>query len=528
MFGIDTISSLLGAWLLAIESEESVVEGIGMSTTETAPVSPGSFEQRLDSAPLTRAMGLLWLLSAGLIALDGFDFFVIGVALPFLRRDFGLDTATVGAVASAVVVGSLVGSLTLGPITDRVGRRPMLIVDVVLFVVATAGTALAWNAASLIAFRFLVGVAIGADYPISVAYITENVPARYRGRLVIGAFTFQAVGAMLGALTGVLVLHLFRALYPDPEPLAVQYAWRWMLGVGVALALLVAAVRLAVQLESPRYHISRGEYAEASAAASQLLGEPITITAEGEPPPETEPVALATLFTPLHRRSTLLASLPWFLQDIATYGIGIFTPVIIAMLALSTETDFMVREMKSAQGSALVDVFLIGGFLWAVALVDRLGRIRLQIIGFGGMALGLLLLAASGLVASGNGLETGLVLAGFLVFNLMMNAGPNATTFLLSGEVFPTRLRATGAGFAAAFAKAGAVLGTFVLPIAAKAWGMPPLLVGLAVICGLAAVITYCFRIETTGQLLEAVQDWERSQAIPAPPPSLTPPPQGG
>ena len=479
----------------------------------TATVASQSFEQRLDNAGLTRAMGLLWLLSAGLIALDGFDFFVIGVALPFLKRDFGLDAITVGAVATAAVVGSLVGSITLGPITDKVGRKPMLIVDVVLFVVATAGTALAWNAASLIAFRFLVGVAIGADYPISVAYITENVPARYRGRLVIGAFTFQAVGAMLGALTGVGVITLFQAIYPDPEPMAVQYAWRWMLGVGVVLAVIVAAVRLTVQLESPRYHISRGEYAEASEAASQLLGEAIVITAEEEPPPETEPVALTKLFTPTHRRSTLLASLPWFLQDIATYGIGIFTPVIIARLALSTETNVLVREIKSAQGAALVDVFLIVGFLCAVVLVERWGRMRLQILGFIGMAVGLLLLATSGLVTTGSGAETGLVLTGFLVFNLMMNAGPNATTFLLSGEVFPTHLRATGAGFAASFAKAGAVLGTFVLPIFTKSWGIPPLLVGLAIICVLAALITHRVRIETTGQSLEAVQDWERSQS---------------
>ena len=494
----------------------------------TATIPSQSFEQRLDKAGLTRAMGLLWLLSAGLIALDGFDFFVIGVALPFLKRDFGLDAVTVGAVATAAVVGSLVGSITLGPITDKVGRKPMLIVDVVLFVVATTGTALAWNAASLIVFRFLVGVAIGADYPISVAYITENVPARYRGRLVIGAFTFQAVGAMVGALTGVAVITLFQVIYPDPEPLAVQYAWRWMLGVGVVLAIIVAAVRLSVQLESPRYHISRGEYAEASEAASQLLGETITITAEEEPPPETEPVALSTLFTPTHRRSTLLASLPWFLQDIATYGIGIFTPVIIAKLALSTEASFLVREIKSAQGAALVDVFLIIGFLCAVALVERWGRMRLQILGFLGMTVGLLLLATSGLVSAGSGAETGLVLAGFLVFNLMMNAGPNATTFLLSGEVFPTHLRATGAGFAASFAKAGAVLGTFVLPIVAKSWGIPPLLVGLAAICVLAALITHRFRIETTGQSLEAVQDWERSQVASSASLSVPSPHQGG
>jgi MFS family permease len=451
-------------------------------------------------------MGLLWLLSAGLIALDGFDFFIIGVALPFLQRDFGLGAATLGAIATAAVAGSLVGSLTLGRLTDQVGRQPMLILDVVLFVVATAGTALAWNAASLIGFRFLVGVAIGADYPLSVAYITENVPARYRGRLVIGAFTFQAVGALLGALTGVVVLQLFYALYPDPEPMAIRYAWRWMLGVGVAMALAVAAVRLSVSLESPRYHLSRGEYAAASEAASQLLEAPITITPEIEPPLEPEAATYGALFSRRHRRSTLLASVPWFLQDIATYGIGIFTPAIIAMLAFSGETDFLVQAINSAQGAALVDVFLMVGFLCAVVLVERLGRMRLQIVGFLGMAVGLLILAASDLLPSGSGAEAGLVLAGFLVFNLTMNAGPNSTTFLLSGEVFPTAIRATGAGFAAAFAKAGAVLGTFVLPILAQAWGLPPLLVGLALLCGLAAAITHRFRLETTGQSLEAVE----------------------
>lgn len=472
-----------------------------------------SFEERLDASPITRTMWLLWLLSAGLIALDGFDFFIIGVALPFLKEDFGLSAAAIGIVATAAVAGSLVGSLTLGPVTDRVGRQLMLIVDVAIFVIATAGTALAWDATSLMAFRFLVGVGIGADYPISVSYITENVPARFRGRMVIGAFAFQAVGALLGALTGLVVIHLFRSLYPDTDQMAIQYAWRWMLGVGVLLALLVAIVRLSFSLESPRYYISRGEYADASDAATQLLETPMTITAEMELPAVAERPTYGDLFNLHHRRSTILASVPWFLQDIATYGVGIFTPAIIGMLAFAGETDFMVREMNAAKGSAAVDLFLILGFLCAILLVEKLGRIRLQIAGFVGMAVGLSMLAASSQLPSGSRGELLWVIAGFLVFNLLMNAGPNATTFLLSGEVFPTSMRATGAGFAAAFAKAGAVVGTLVLPIVQTAWGVPSLLIALAVCCLVAAVVTAVFRIETTGQSLEAVQRLEEATA---------------
>ncbi len=477
----------------------------------TASVNSISFEAQLDAAPITRTMWLLWLLSAGLIALDGFDFFIIGVAMPFLQRDFGLDAAAMGAVATAAVAGSLIGSLTLGALTDRVGRELMLMVDVAIFVIATSGTALAWNLAALVAFRFLVGLGIGADYPISLSYITETIPARHRGRMVIGAFSFQAVGALLGAITGVAVIQLFRLLYPDPDQMAqmaIHYAWRWMLGVGLLLAIAVAILRLSFSLESPQYLISRGEYAKAAAAATQLLERPITLTAAVEPPP-SEPPTYGALFSTEHRRGLILASAPWFLQDIATYGLGIFTPVLIAALAFAEEPDLMVRELNAAQAAAAVDLVLILGFLCAILLIERLGRIRLQIIGFLGMAVGLSLLAGSSFLVAGSRSAILIVLLGFGIFNLMMNAGPNATTFLLSGELFPTAIRATGSGFAAAFAKTGAVAGTFLLPILQQAWGWPPVLIGLAICCLLAAGITWSFQIETSSQSFVSIQALE-------------------
>jgi MFS family permease len=475
------------------------------ATEEPIFEEPISFESKLDQSDLTRPMWMLWALSAGWIALDGFDFFIIGVALPFLQRDFGLNSAAIGAVAVAAIAGSLVGSLTLGPITDKIGRQLMLIVDVAIFIIATAGTAFAWNATALIAFRFLVGVGIGADYPISVAYITENVPSRLRGRMVIGAFTFQAVGALLGALTGLAVIYWFQQIYPDSVQPAIQYAWRWMLGVGLIMAIGVAILRFSFLLESPRYYIARGNYDEASKAATILLGEPIAITAETDPPSREPNLKYGALFSHQYRRRTIFASVPWFLQDIATYGIGIFTPAIIGTLAFAHADSFMAREMASAKGAAIVDLFLIVGFLIAVWLVDRAGRVRLQVVGFLGMAAGLAILAASDRLPANSGANLIVVFVGFFVFNLMMNAGPNSTTFLLSGEVFPTSIRASGAGFAAAFAKAGAVLGTFALPLVQQSLGTPTMLLLLSLICVFAAGMTYIFRVETAGRSLESV-----------------------
>ena len=466
-------------------------------TLTSATIAPNpSFEQRLDASNLTRPMKWLWALSAGLIALDGFDFFIIGVALPFLQQDFGLSTAEVGAIAVAALAGSLVGALILGAITDLVGRQRMLIVDVILFLVATLGTVVAWNVASLIIFRFLVGVAIGADYPISVAYITENVPARLRGRMVVGAFTFQAVGALLGAITGLVVIYGFQVLYPDSVQPAVQYAWRWMLGVGLVMAIAVGILRFSFLLESPSYYLARGEYDAASKAASILLEEAIILTPETDPLSQTPKLAFADLFSPTYRRNTLFASIPWFLQDIATYGIGIFTPVILAALAYSTEGNLLAKEFAAAQGAAIVDLFLVAGFLLAVLLIDRLGRIHLQIIGFLGMAIGLTVLAIASLLHLPPRWNLMVIFIGFFIYNLMMNMGPNSTTFLLSGEVFPPSIRATGAGFAGAIAKAGAILGTFTLPFIRETGGETTLLFMLILVCLSAAGITYLLRVE--------------------------------
>lgn len=463
-----------------------------------------AFEQQLDASPLTRSMGLLWLLAASFIALDGFDFFIIGLALPFLQQTYHLTPVAVGAIASAAIVGSLVGSLAFGPITDRIGRQRMLVLDIALFLLASVGTVCAWDTLSLIGFRGLLGVAIGADYPLSVAYITENVPARLRGRMVIGAFTFQAVGALLGALSAIALMQFLPRLAPADVALRPDL-WRWMLGVGIIPVLLIAWLRWRFAFESPRYYLARGDYEAASRAATQLLGQAIVLTPATDPPDRDPPLPYTALFSPAYRRHTLLATLPWFLQDIATYGMGIFTPTLMALLAFADQTDWQQRTLAAATGAAVVDLFLIVGFLLAVVLIDRVGRMPLQITGFIGMALGLVLLALAGDPTFNPASHLGWVLAGFVIFNLCMNCGPNATTFLLAGEVFPTAIRASGAGLAAAIAKAGAVLGAFALPWLQHQWGVTNLLLLLAGCCLLAAGVTYGFRLETKGRSLSAI-----------------------
>jgi nitrate/nitrite transporter NarK len=200
---------------------------------------------------------------------------------------------------------------------------------------------------------------------------------------------------------------------------------------------------------------------------------------------------------------------PWFLQDLGTYGIGIFTPTILAR-TVGHDYDFarnvsalVERDMLAAKGAALIDILLIVGILAAVFLADRVGRIRLQILGFIGCAAGLALAMLSQHTLEPS--RTVLLFGGFMLFNLMTNIGPNSQTYLLAGEVFPTNLRGKGAGLAAAVGKVGAVLTAFLFPVLLAGFGVTTLLAALITTSLLGALITWRFRIETTGVNLEKI-----------------------
>ena len=205
---------------------------------------------------------------------------------------------------------------------------------------------------------------------------------------------------------------------------------------------------------------------------------------------------MATLFSPRYRARTALVTIPWFLMDIATYGVGLFTPVILGSIEISGRTRGLVaHDLALAEGSGIIDLFLLFGFLLGIWSVPRFGRIRMQCIGFAGMAVGMLMLmAAVGL--TNLGLHIPLVFTGFIVFNLLMNAGPNSTTFTLAPILFPTQLRGTAGGFAAGVAKLGATFGVFLLPILEERFGVSNVLGIVSAVSLLGLILTLSLRRE--------------------------------
>jgi MFS transporter, putative metabolite transport protein len=301
-------------------------------------------------------------------------------------------------------------------------------------------------------------------------------------------------------------------LYENPD----IGAWRWMYASTLLLAVPVTIGRFFV-VQSPLWLMFRGRVEEAEAATHRLLlrDPPYPKTVVLQHPQgggrDQEKVQWSALFRGTNLRRTILASVPWFLQDLGTYGIGIFTPTILAtVIGASIEhprntAELIQSDILATRGAAFIDVLLIVGIVFAVALADRVGRIRLQILGFIGCAIGLLIAALS-LHVSGT-LSAVLIFIGFMLFSFMTNIGPNAMTYLIAGKVFPISIRGTGAGFAASFAKIGAVMTAFLFPILLKDIGTDLLLLILVGTSLLGAVVTWVYAIETKGVNLEHIQE---------------------
>ena len=461
----------------------------------------------LPSAPMTGMQWLIWSLAAAGKFFEGFVVFMTGVALPLLSSEFNIGAAEHGVIGAASLFGILVGAVGLGGLSDRFGRKPMFVAEMFIFCVFLVLLCFCTNYVELVICLLGLGLSLGCDYPTAHMIISESIPSTSRGKLVLGAFAFQAVGALGGTAVGYLVL----STLPEIS------AWRWMFASAIIPAVLVTIGRFYI-VESANWLSSKGEIEKAERAATRLLVRKPQYPAEvklaardgqtvtGHKSTQT----YASLFNSVNRRATILASVPWFLQDLGTYGIGIFTPTILAAAVGANSdharsvTDLIANDITAAKGAALITALLIVGIVFAVALADVVGRIALQVLGFIGCAAGLFLASLSSNFEGGT--KTLLIFAGFMLFNFMTNLGPNAQTYLLAGEVFPTAIRGKGAGFAAAFAKIGAVATAFLFPILLVGIGTQALLYGLIATSILGAIVTWMYRIETTGVSLDSLE----------------------
>lgn len=460
------------------------------------PTWPGG--ERIKTNSITSTQWFIWWLACAGKFFEGALVFMSGLALPLVVMTYSVSAYEKGFYTAAVLIGIFIGALFLGGLADHFGRKRMFVVEMLVLLVFLLAAIFSVNYIMLLISLVGVGVALGCDYPTAHLIIAESVPTRMRGRLILGAFGFQAIGAFFGVLIAYCVL----LLYPKPD------AWRIFYSVLLIPVIVITLSRLYIP-ESSMWLSQQNKLKEAKHNLKHLLKRQRFLYIRCNPIKKKGHDRLAAIFKQKSRRATILTSVPWFLQDLATYGIGIFTPVILlSVFGFSTTqlsynvSSVMHADRVSARYTMILDFMLILGIMAAISLVDKVGRIGLQIIGFIGCALGLLVVA---LAFHFDQAALSGILLGFVIFNFMTNLGPNTQTYLLSGECFPTRLRARGAGFAASVGKIGAILTAFFFPVLQRKLGVTCILEILVVASLLGALVTWCFRINTRDLNLEQI-----------------------
>lgn len=428
-------------------------------------------------------------LSGAGMFLDGFDVSVIAVALPGLKKQWEISGAMEGIVASSAIVGMFLGMLFGGKLADALGRRKMYMIDLSGFVIFALLAALTQNAWQLIASRFLLGLFIGGDYPISSSITAEFTAPQKRGRFIILMSLFWQLGAFFAYFTGIL-------MYPIGES-----AWRWMLGLGAVLAAITLILRHKVP-ESPRWLRQHGRIAEANevmAAITAIRGEYFAPTEPQQVREDSEARKSRLygtwweLFSPTMIRSTIFCSVFWFAFAVSFYGIQMYTPSILEPFTKG-------NTILAYIGSSIIALLGVAGAAIGMYTVEKVGRRPQMLWCFVGM---IVVLGALALITDPS-VGVLIVLLAFAI--LLANLGPGVLDMVYPNELFPTRLRASGTGFAGSVSRIGAILGVGVFPAMVENWGMSRatwLFAGVAVF---GLVVSYFLAPETKGKTLEELE----------------------
>ena len=426
--------------------------------------------QRLDALPFTRQHRKLLVGSGVGWALDAMDVGLVSFILAQLVVTWGATPGQLSWVASAGFIGMALGASLGGLLADRIGRRSVFALTLLVYGIATGASALSWSIGSLIVLRFVVGLGLGAELPVASTLVSEFAPPRIRGRVIVILEAFWAVGWTLAALIGYFVV-----------PLG-DDGWRWALALGAIPAVYSVVVRMGLP-ESVRFLESRGRHAEAeaavrrfeesagvatptdgtapldgtapsgsTAAAERSDGTPSLVKPSAEPSPTdgTTPTTgrIAALWSAGLRRRTACLWLVWFCVNFSYYGAFIWLPTLLVADGFSL--------VKSFEYTLIITLAQLPGYAVAAVLVETWGRRPTLAAFLVGSA------AAAGVFASAGSVP--MVLLGGCLLSFF-NLGAWGALYAVTPEVYPTALRATGARWAAGTGRIASVIAPLLVPV---------------------------------------------------------------
>lgn len=406
--------------------------------------------ERLDRLPFTRMHAKLLGGSGVGWALDAMDVGLISFVMAALSAQWNLDQTTLSVLGSVGFVGMAIGASVAGLLADRIGRRQVFALTLLVYGLATGASALAAGVGVLVLLRFVVGLGLGGELPVASTLVSEYAPRAIRGRMVVILEAFWAVGWLAAALIGYLVV-----------PIS-DNGWRWALAAGILPTLYAVYVRLNIP-ESVRFLESQGRFDEAEAAvrtfeSSAGIAAPSRTSDSATVPGATAtttqaqadtgaPTSPTSIWGPALRVRTAALWIVWFCVNLSYYGAFIWIPSLLVAQGFGL--------VKSFEYTLYITVAQLPGYAIAAILIEAWGR-RPTLVTF---------LAGSAGAAALFGVASTpwqIIAAGCLlsVFNL----GAWGALYAVTPELYPTAIRARGAGAAASFGRIASIVAPLSVP----------------------------------------------------------------
>jgi sugar porter (SP) family MFS transporter len=446
------------------------------------------------AAPPSRARNaLIWIFGALGGILWGYDTGVISGAMLFIKKDIELTPLQQGMVVSGLLVGAMFGAGFSGRLSDRFGRRRLILAAGVVFTIGTAGAVLASAAWPLIAARFVLGLGVGIASAVVPLYLTELAPKETRGALT--------------SLMQLLVTIGIFVAYVTDYALSDSGAWRWMLGLGAVPAVLLG-LGIYFQPESPRWLVKRGHVDQARSVLARLRGgdekvidvELEEIREADRADAEQHAMGLRDVVGPVLRPALLLGlGLVFFQNFMGINTIIYYAPTLLTKLGFGTGGAILANV-----GIGAVNVLMT---LPALKLLDKVGRRSLLHVGSVGMFLPMLVLGA---VNSAGVTDTSvllpLTLVSILVYIASFAVSWGPVQWVMLPELFPLRMRGAAVGLCLVFNWLFNMAVSLVFPVLLESLGSGPIFLFFAVMAVLGFWFVHSGLLETKGRSLEEIE----------------------
>ncbi|MFB7223254.1 MFS transporter [Streptomyces sp. NPDC002596] len=431
----------------------------------------------IDDSPLSRFHKKLLIQSSGGPFLDGWLLSIVGIALVGMQPDLGLSATELSLAGAAALIGIFMGGLVFGRVTDHIGRELMYTLDLLILVGASLLCAFVTDGWQIIALRFVVGLAIGADYPIATALLAEWLPAKKRGAMLGSLVVAWYIGATLATMLGFLLTEWLG-----------HGAWRIMLASAIVPGIIILLLRVGTP-ESPRWLISKGRTDEARAVVRKVYGDDADFDSITSVEPQTTvQLGFRGLLRGEYLKRTFFCGMFYLCAVTPVFAMYTFGPTVLASFGLDG------GNLENL-GATLISVVFLIGCLPALRWCETTGRRPLLLWSF---AIMLIPFTVLGLFPTGPAV---LVIVCFCLYALA-SGGPNILEWSYPNEIFPTEIRATAMGVVTAISRIGAAIGTYLLPLSLNKYGNGPTMLMAAALTLAGLIVSLLLAPETKGKSL--------------------------